>query len=459
MTHLPKSELVGVLAPYSINTRDIGLTWFDIGAILTANFITYLGNGIVIAGNGLGRIYRSTDYGNKWNDTGAISAGIFKSAAYLGNGIVLAGDDAGHIFRNTNFGNNGISAAPTGEWVDQGAITAAGADINTISYLGKGIVIFGASDGHIFRHINFGDTAISAWVDLGNITGSNIVCSTYLENGIVIVGTTNGHVWRSTNSGAAWSDMGIIVAGPISSMTYIGNGIAIFITPVIPFPAVSRSYRSNNFGATWVSTSVFSFLNVNTITYLGNGNVIVGGADGHIYRSNDYGFSFSSLGAISLNPITHSVYLDNGIALISDSNGEFFRSDVSYKTNESQVNYPRIISGDLGPGGANTRLIDTVAPGTNIYTNLDKTRTLIVSVGCTCTTPAGAGAAFDIQADSTAVPTILVSPTVGIATGLLNEYNIFMTTGYVGPGLNYRLNQIIGGLGVVTLDKWFEMYI
>ncbi len=450
MTHLPKSELVGVLSPSSINTRDIGTKWYDIGAVLNANFFTYLGNGIVIAGNGAGRIYRSTNYGNRWTDTGSISAGNFLCATYLGNGIVIACDSIGHVWRNTNFGNNGTSGSPTGEWVDQGAIAGA-ITINTISYLGNGVVIFGTNDNHIFRHTDYGDTAVSIWSDLGPITASSINISVYLENGIALVHTST-RVWRSIDYGLTWVQLASnpIIAG--NKFVYCGNGIVIATGGA----ATIEISRSNDYGLTWTALPDFGLV-MRGCEYLGNGIVTVGASDGHIYRSIDYGLTFTDVATISANFIKKSVYMNNGVVLVSDSTGEFFRSEVSYKTDESQVNYPRIISGDLGPLGAGTRSIDTVVPGTNIYTNNDKTRTLVVSVGCTCNTPVGAGAAFDVQADATAIPSTLVSPTVGIATGLAAESNIFMTTGYVGPGLNYRVNQI--GAGVVTLDKWFEMYI
>jgi len=93
MTHLPKSELVGVLAPYSINTRDIGQNWTDLGVIPSpaSGFLSsaYLGNGIVIAGTSDNRVFKSVDYGVTWTDQGTVGASSTSYLSYFGNGIVI----------------------------------------------------------------------------------------------------------------------------------------------------------------------------------------------------------------------------------------------------------------------------------------------------------------------------------------------------------------------------------
>lgn len=444
MTYLPKSELVGVLAPSSINPRDAGKNWFDIGAIITPNFFTYLGNGIVIAGNGAGRIFRSTDYGRLWTDTGLINlAGTFTCATYLGNGIVLVGDSVGHIWRNTNFGDNGTSTSPTGEWVDEGAIAGV-ISINTISYLGNGIVIFGTNDNHIFRNTNFG---IAPWTNLGVITASGINISAYLENGIALVATST-RVWRSTNFGAAWTDLG--AGGPVGlrKFIYLGNGIVI----ATGVGAINQIFRSNDFGLTWSFLPIF----VTTMRcgeYLGNGIVIVGGTNGHIFRSTDYGLTFIDVATISVNPINISVYLDNGIVVVVDSAGEFFRSDVSYKINESQANYPRIPTADLGPGGSALRAVNTT------YTNFDQTRSLMLIVTISCFGGGFGGNALARLVTDTANPPITFMSDVGFQPGLVGESNVFVLIGIIRPQFNYRINSVLGGSGNIAIGTWIETYI
>jgi photosystem II stability/assembly factor-like uncharacterized protein len=325
MTYLPKSELVGVLSPSAINTKDVGVNWYDIGSILNANFITYLGNGITIAGNGAGKLYRSVDYGNTWTDSGTVSTGTLNCGTYLGNGIILIGDNVGHIFRSIDFGVS---------WTDQGDLTGAVAII-TISYLGNGIVIFGANR-HIFRHINYGDTAISVWTDLGVITASNIMnnSSVYLENGIALIATAV-RIWRSIDYGATWVDaVGLTVPFP-NKFVYCGNGIVIYVAT----SAIDQINRSTDYGLTW-NTVYNPVIGLLSALYLGNGIVTTHGSNGHVYRSIDFGISFTDLGDITGTATGLSraaTYLDNGIAIIADTSGEFWRSDISYKINEAQV--------------------------------------------------------------------------------------------------------------------------
>jgi len=44
----------------------------------------------------------SIDYGLKWEDLGVISTNIMESISYLGNGIVVLVDNDGHVFRSTS---------------------------------------------------------------------------------------------------------------------------------------------------------------------------------------------------------------------------------------------------------------------------------------------------------------------------------------------------------------------
>lgn len=466
MTHLPKGQLIGIHNPDTIYPVTIGTTPFgytDLGVVSAGNInvIINLGNGISLAGTSDNHIFRSTDYGNTWLDEGAVSASAVNTFSYIGNGIVIFGNSGAQIRRSTDFGIT---------W--SAALFTSGAAVFSSAYLGGGVVLagtgtFGApARGHIIQSADYGATwadVAAGGITVGGTDAGFIDSITFIDSfggfPTVIFTDSNGRVFRSTSAGTTWTvvtDVSVGIALLVS--IYIGNDIVI---------AVNNNgiiFRSNNKGVTWIAATLSAapVTAPTAIIYLGSGIVAHGGFDVLLNGSYDFGLTWANFALVAGAGVTVTAlsYLGNGVVVAGGSNGHIFISDITYKANEAQVNYPRIISGDLGPLGTNTRLIDTVVPGTNIYTNLDKTRTLIVSVGCTCITPAALdGAAFDIEADSAATPITLVSPTVGISTGLLGEQNLFMATGYVGPGLNYRVNQLIAGTGVVTLDKWFEMYI
>jgi photosystem II stability/assembly factor-like uncharacterized protein len=342
MTYLPKSELVGVLAPYSINPKDIGNVWRGIGQILapvdatSTRTLCYIGNGIALAGmtnnSAAGdHILRTVDYaGGIWTDLGIISAGTgrFNDSVYVGTGVVLFVDNAGHVYRSIDFGVN---------WTDQGAVAGANA-IESISYLGNGRVIFCTTNGHIFRSINYGST----WADLGDITGTTnpLRMTAYLENGIAIAGADNQHIYRSTDFGVSWTDLLVVTTEAIRFASfYLGKGIAIITSRA--FAVNARIWRSIDFGLTW--TNVFTFVGINIFNdgvYLGDGISIIGDArsPGHIFRSIDFGLTWTDLGAVAISGgINKIAYLGNGVTIAGDSGNDLIMNDISYKTDEAEV--------------------------------------------------------------------------------------------------------------------------
>jgi hypothetical protein len=327
MTHLPKEELIGILSPSSTNNLDIGGNlglvnsgWKDLGAISTGFVLTtsYFGNGIAIAGDLAGHIFRSIDYGKSWLDLGDI-AGVnsVRTSSYIGNGIAIFGDTAGHIWRSIDFGSS---------WTDLGHIVGA-VTVRSSQYLGNGIVIVGTSGGHIWRSTDFGAT----WPTNEAITGSAIQTISYLENGIVIFADGSGHIWRSIDFGSSWTDLGLIFGATFFlASSYLGNGI------VLTGDFSNHIYRSIDFGLTWADLgAVAGATSIEVISYLGNGITILGTLNNHIWRSADFGITWTDLGAITGTPIYSMLYIGNGISIIGTSNGHIYRNDVSYKLDEA----------------------------------------------------------------------------------------------------------------------------
>ena len=416
MTHLPKTELVGVLSPSAINSRDIGGNlglvnsgWSDLGAIAGANSILsmqYLGTGTVIAGTGNGHVWRSTDYGSTWVDLGAIAgANAIKAMSYLGDGIVLIGANNGHGRRSTDYGAT---------WTD---VVTGTSSIYSMSYLGNGIVIFGSLDGHVFLSADYG----LAWVDEGAIPGTlAIFCITYLENGITIFGTTNGHIWRSANFGATWPTDLAITASSIMCSAYLGNGIVIFGT------LDGHIWRSIDFGSSWTDLTAIAGANsINSISYLGNGIVIFGTDNGHVWRSTDYGLGWVDLGAVvgalSIYPIS---YLGNGVSVLGTSLGHVWIDDVSYKLDECVSFYTPDYSYYRRTGG------------TNYYSGMIVGLTTIVNIG------ANADYVFAIPIiisknttfDRIAVDVTTACSGVCVTAGANCRLGIYRDTGNVYPG-------------------------
>jgi photosystem II stability/assembly factor-like uncharacterized protein len=329
MTYLPKSELVGVLSPSSINTKDIGVNWINLG-ISTAQPINteiYLGSGIVLGADSAGNLYRSTDYGNTWFTTVTLLGGGTNSITYLGSGILIICNTSagGTIFRSRDFG------ATVGTVFVPAIIPLAS------TYAGNGIAIISSQSsgggGHIFRSTDSGAT----WVDGGVISvagtpAGHINTVLYLENGITIFGDSNGNIFRSTDSGATWSTITNITGAEVSGLVYLGNGISLAGTND------GHIFRSANFGISWTDVGLVLVAgNMSQFAYLGNGIILTsnGNNPGRIFRSTDNGLTWT-LVLSNIISFKGLVYLDNG-SVMTNNIFTVFRSDISYKTNESEV--------------------------------------------------------------------------------------------------------------------------
>jgi hypothetical protein len=445
MTYLPKSELVGVLSPSAINTNDIGVKWSDIttnAVIDNIRTICHLENGIAVFGGASGEIWRSTDYGNNWINLGVIVGAIqIRNICYLGNGIAVLGTDGGHEWRSTNFGLT---------WTDIGDIHGAGRPLSSFSYFGNGIVIVTtegslATNGIIRRSTDFGLTWATVQSDANVVYKS----SEYLENGTALAGRVDGHVFRSNNFGANWADLGLITGGGILSISYLGNGVVIFVTNN------DHVWRSVNYGVSWVDVNPAGFGSIIiSSVYLGNGITVFGTFSGHIWRSINFGFSWSDLGVIGTAGVLFVIsYLSNGVVMAGGQFSGFpskklSRSDVAYKIDEAQVNYPKIpVDMTL------SRAFDTT------YSNLDTTRSLMISVyGAFLMTALGGTAEIQAVADTNVLPITPISDNVGIVGGLNGQSNRIPLYAFVKPGFNYRVDSSVLN-GTATLLSWYETYI
>lgn len=428
MTYLPKSELVGVLAPYSINTRDVGVNWqtaiYNIGGAVPSSSM-YLGNGISIV-TGPNSVYRSTDYGKYWF---VIISGLslsvpIRTSVYIENGTAIIGAGL-RIHRTTDFGVT---------WTDLGAFANA---FSSSAYLGNGIVIIGILNGSIRRSTNYGAT----WSAEIPVAAGIVDSVVYLENGIVLLADSLGNIWRSTNFGVAWSniiDLGDFSTG--NNLAYLGNGIVIAGT------TGGNIWRSIDFGLTWQVLSAFGNI-FHGIVYLGNGIVIAisefnGGIAADTYRSDNFGLRWTDLGNISAGSnIKTATYLSNGIAISVDNAGNINRSNVSYKLDESQVLLERpvtIVNADITVGQSHDTII-VDSPGANRIITLDDAQL-----------PGMTGHEFIIKKIDATTSTVTITPfggqTIdGAVSQVLNiQYqNIIIKT----DGFNWYIVSPVTGIG------------
>lgn len=310
------AQAVGILSSSAINASDVGKNWKNQGTFSTGNFFTvsFIGNGISIAGDSVGHVFRSFDYGFQFFDLGDItSADPILSSTYVGNGIVVFCTNSAFVWRSTDFGATWASLGNQG--VDNG-----------LSYLGNGIVIGGGGVG-IHRSINFGAT----WLNLGVAPG--VLSTVYLGNSIAIASDSGGNIWRSTDYGATWINVAPALSGAnIWTVGNLSNGVALAVDNL------GVIYRSSDFGATWVTIGkpVGTGTNGRGISYLGNGIAIYTDSAGNVVRSTDYGLTWAI--AFTIGSFTTSTACSSdGVVLAVDFAGRLFKSDVSFKIDEARA--------------------------------------------------------------------------------------------------------------------------
>jgi len=256
---------------------------------------------------GLPNIYYF-DYGRRWTNLGAMAGASINAMAYLGKGVVIIGDGNGYVYRSIDYGLT---------WVNQGAmIPGPNNYVCFILSLGDGIVILMDGNDHIWRSTDGGAT----WTDQGVITAWEVWGAAYLGNGIAILGDGNYHVWRSTDWGATWADLGAITTDWITAMACLGNGVALLADDD------DHIWRSIDDGATWGDLGVITTDRILAITYLGNGVALVSDADRHIWRSIDDGATWADLGVITGGAGAPVLTMLDGIIIAADTVSHVWRS-------------------------------------------------------------------------------------------------------------------------------------
>lgn len=110
-------------AGHVYKSTDNGDTWTDRGQVSDAPLYAteYLENGIVLQGDGKGRIFKSEDNGNAWKQVADVGDAC-DDFVYMGDGVVVLSTYQGtkHLYRSTDYGDtwNDVGATPTGDVLD-----------------------------------------------------------------------------------------------------------------------------------------------------------------------------------------------------------------------------------------------------------------------------------------------------------------------------------------------------
>jgi len=332
-------------------TEEIGLDWYEVdnsGYYIKA--FSYLGNGIVLAGGGGGRVLRSTDYGENWTDLGQQHSTTYvEGLANCGSGVVVAATRAGgKVLRSTDYGAT---------WSDLGQQHSA-ANLWAACFVGDDTVLIGEGSGRIFRSTDNGQN----WTDLGQQFSQSIIYSLcYLGSGVVLAGTANGGlILKSSDRGATWSSKGQLgSATSVWAICYVGDGIVLAGTS-----PNGHIFRSTDYGENWSDLGQqASQASIEGIAYLTHGICIAGTSiGGKVLRSTDYGATWTDLGNIYSSVVYEVANAGEGTAL-AGSAGKIHKSGVFLTTGPadgSEVTYylkSEYLNSSAGAGDAGKPIV------------------------------------------------------------------------------------------------------
>ena len=226
------------------------------------------------------RVYRSSDSGASFTQTGTNIAGLIIGLGARSDGTLFAGTDSG-LYRSDNNGDSwaAIAGSPTGN-----NIHAIAVDPNDDQ-----LIYAGTNGNGMYRSTDGGVT----WNAIGNGNPRWQVRDIEFDPGnssIVYAPSWDG-IWRSSDGGSTWSNLGF---SRVTDMDFDPND---------PIRAYASSWdfsvlRSTDGGSSWSSVNaVFPTNRLYSLSVLSTGRVLVGTEFEGLFRSDDGGNSWSVAGA------------------------------------------------------------------------------------------------------------------------------------------------------------------
>lgn len=250
-----------------MRTRNSGAVWERVDFPRNENFFgtVMTGDSTVVAASGTGKVFRSTNFGNTWNQIGA-NMGQIKDLYAISGSTFLVTNEIGEIYKTVDTGNNW-------ERVYDGPQS-----LNSITFydaafgwaVGTGGMILVTKDGGDSWEIQFNDF---------DLDFSDVYFPNNLE-GWVTSRKLSDSIWHTTNGGQEWSAVGL----PISTFWHAVS----FSTPLRGWIVGGSTdngviYRTDDGGQTWIldHTSpdpllgIYSIQNSETAWAVGFGGNIV----------------------------------------------------------------------------------------------------------------------------------------------------------------------------------------
>ncbi len=232
-------------------SADAGLTWTAGGSALGRNRLFVISPTVVLAWGRSGtapdfdeRILRSADGGQSWTDLGEVFPSNLLGAApgfsRAGTSAVVASDGAGKLYRSTDAGLTWTQtfAMPGPMPISGGTSAPAFADAQTGYFgFGAGIVVRTADAG-------------ASWTPISSGSGNTILDMDRFANGDLIAVGEAGQVLTRGAGSITWRIRGTLGAASLVSVQVVGP------QAVLTVDQTGIVHRSADAGATWVTAAI-----------------------------------------------------------------------------------------------------------------------------------------------------------------------------------------------------------
>ena len=327
-------------------STDDGLTWNQTGfggtpinsILIDAHNGLFCGTGYYSNGQG---VFYSSDSGNKWESIG-LAGKIVLSLAFTSYGSLLAGTSIDGVFETKDMGNI---------WVQHNN-GLYNKQVFRLKVNNNDDIIIGSEFEGVFRSTDYGKSFYQVGLPISGVY--NIA---FLDDSLIIAGTVSG-VQKYNRLTRNWENIGLhaVLAvetdedGNIYAAT---NGGGLFQSPDLgkswinicqsPYIlnvkkinetilAATTDYliRSTDEGNTWENTPVNSGIDNCAIEVNNNGDVWATGYVGKLHKSTDGGLTFNSISLDFHNVDRNQLYVNDSVIFFGDltvGKGIFYSTD------------------------------------------------------------------------------------------------------------------------------------
>jgi photosystem II stability/assembly factor-like uncharacterized protein len=266
-------------------------------------------NGNVLAATNWQGIYRTTDGGANWDNSGNYNGGVCK-------GFTV--NSFGHIFTTYFaywYNTSGVNKSTNGgeSWHFAGNINSPkqiqSLTVNLLDY------VFAASTGDgIYRSIDNGNN----WTQI-NLSNNNVWSLLSVDStSSIFAGTGGGKIFRSTDNGFGWDQVYIRPDSTNNNVRSLAKSKTNILYAGLDTGGII--YSTNN-GTTWTQSS-FTVNNVNAIVFNSLNHIFAGTGNNGVYQSTDNGVSWTQVNnGFTNNNRINALAIDGAGFIYSGLNG------------------------------------------------------------------------------------------------------------------------------------------